>query len=712
MFASKMGKETRNKEELVLEIDVLRARLADAQESLRVSQSGEASVLAGRPRIPGQTAGNGDGRSQKKCAANPRQSAARKQGEARLRLYRQIFASANEGVVIQDADGRIIAQNAAHKGLLGYPDKELLGKTPAYYLQGGKDDFARAMGDLLRRGSYRGVAKCRARSGKLVEVELSAAAVRKSAGNILGYVTFEHDVTEKRRAEDALQESEERFAAFMNNSPVVAFMRDAEGRYAFVNRAFERCVRKPAVEIVGKTPFDIWPAEIARGLSGTDKRVLALGRPVELYEKTLLPGEETREWLAIKFPFHNRTGKAFVGCVSIDTTERRSLEEQLRQSQKMEAVGRLAGGVAHDFNNLLTIIVGYCQLMLGSPEIDEEQRSKVEEIKKAGDRAALLTRQLLAFSRKQVLTPQVLDLNTVIGNLQKMIERLIGEDIELETIRHPQLDLVKADPGQVEQIIMNLAVNARDAMPEGGKLTIETANVEFDELYAHSHLPSLPGHYVMIAVSDTGTGMDRETQKHIFEPFFTTKELGKGTGLGLATVYGIVKQSGGFIWVYSEPGMGSTFKIYLPRVQEEEQSPASGKLEPDQLRGSETILIAEDEDSLRLLMRGILQRHGYKVLEATNGKDALCISERYEGPIHLLLADVVMPQMSGRELAHRITAARPELRVLYISGYTDNAIIHHGVLDPNTAFLQKPFSPDALAKKIRLVLSPHPDSKL
>ncbi|MEJ2007242.1 MAG: PAS domain S-box protein [Acidobacteriota bacterium] len=552
-----MGKETRNKEDLLLEIDVLRAQLADAQESLRVFQSGEAGVLVYGPGTPGPNGGAGAESSQKKRVVHPRQDAIRKQAEARLRLYRQIFASANEGIVIQDADGRIIAQNPAHKDLLGYSDKELLGKTPAYYLQGGEDEFGRAMGDLLRRGCYRGVARCRARSGKLVEVELSAAVVRNTAGNIVGYVTFEHDVTEKRRAEDALQESEERFAAFMNNSPVVAFMRDAEGRYAFVNRAFEKCVRKPAVEIVGKTPFDIWSPETAKAVSGADRRVLAAGRPLELYEKTSLPGEETREWLAIKFPFRNRTGNAFVGCVSIDITERKSLEEQLRQSQKMEAVGRLAGGVAHDFNNLLTIIVGYCQLMLGSEELDEEQRSKVEEIKKAGDRAALLTRQLLAFSRKQVLTPQVLDLNTVVGNLQKMIERLIGEDIELRTIRHPRLDLVKADPGQVEQIIMNLAVNARDAMPGGGKLTIETANFEFDELYARSHLPSLPGHYVMIAVSDTGTGIDRETQKHIFEPFFTTKEMGKGTGLGLATVYGIVKQSGGFIWVYSEVGIRS-----------------------------------------------------------------------------------------------------------------------------------------------------------
>lgn len=694
-WANKMGSKTRNREELLVEIDDLRGQLADAQKTLRAIQGGECGAAR-------------EGRSQEEAISSMKQGNGRTQLEAPVSLYRQVFSSANEGVIIQDSHGRIIAQNMAHEDLLGYPDEELLGKTPAYYLERGDDAFGRTMGELLHNGISQGVVRCRTHCGNWIEFELSAAIARNGSGNIVGYVTFIHDVTEKKIAEDALRDSEERFAAFMNNSPVVSFMRNAEGRYAFVNRAFEKCLRRPSSEIVGKTPFDIWPYEIAKGLSGTDKRVLALGRPLELYEKTALHGEGTREWLSIKFPFHNRNGKAFVGCVSIDTTERKSLEEQLRQSQKMEAVGRLAGGVAHDFNNLLTIIVGYCQLMLGSSAIDEGQRVKIEEIRKAGERAALLTRQLLAFSRKQVLTPQLLDLNTVVRNLHKMIERLIGEDIELDTIRYPQLDLVKADPGQVEQIIMNLAVNARDAMPYGGKLTIETANVEFDELYTHSHVPSLPGHYVMVAVSDTGTGMDRETQKHIFEPFFTTKEMGKGTGLGLATVYGIVKQSGGFIWVYSELGIGSTFKIYLPRVFEGKESHAVNKIEADHMRGDETILIVEDEDSLRLLMRGILQRHGYKVLEAANGRDAVTIAEQYQNPIHLLLADVVMPQMSGRELAQRIIGARPELRVLYISGYTDNAIIHHGVLDPNTAFLQKPFTPDALTKKIRLVLGQHP----
>jgi CheY-like chemotaxis protein len=387
------------------------------------------------------------------------------------------------------------------------------------------------------------------------------------------------------------------------------------------------------------------------------------------------------------------------------------LEEQLRQAQKMEAVGRLAGGVAHDFNNLLTIITGYSELLLNSPEVEEERRNKLEEIRKAGERAALLTRQLLAFSRKQVLAPRILDLNAVVENLRKMIDRLIGEDIDFMTIPHTPLNMVKADPGQVDQILMNLVVNARDAMPHGGKLTIETANVEFDEEYARSHLPSLPGQYVMIAVSDTGTGMDPDTQRHIFEPFFTTKGTGKGTGLGLAMVYGIVKQSGGFIWVYSEQGVGTVFKVYFPCAEELTELHSPSVQEPGLLRGTETILVAEDEAGLRTLIRETLGRHGYKVLEAGDGKEAVSVSSGYQEPIDLLIADVVMPQMSGRELAERVTTARPETRVLYISGYTDDAIVQHGVLDPNTAFLQKPFTPSALARKVWLIFSQSSDKQ-
>ncbi len=387
-----------------------------------------------------------------------------------------------------------------------------------------------------------------------------------------------------------------------------------------------------------------------------------------------------------------------------DISDRKRLEAQFLQAQKMEAVGRLAGGVAHDFNNLLTIINGYGQLLLERLEPNNPLQGHASEIMKAGERAASLTRQLLAFSRQQVLQLQVLDLNAVVTNVEKMLRRLIGEDIELRTVLNRELGRVKADAGQLEQVIMNLAVNARDAMPQGGKLTIETASVELDESYVRSHADVKPGRYVMLAVTDTGIGMEKETQALIFEPFFTTKEKGKGTGLGLATVYGIVKQSGGDIWVYSEPGRGTSFKIYMPRVEETVEAVELGKPLAKRPTAQETVLLVEDEVGVRSLLHGVLTSGGYTVLEGRRGEEALRIAELHQGPIHLILTDVVMPGMSGRELAERLKASRPEMKVLYMSGYTDDAIVHHGVLDPGMAFLQKPFTPDALARKVREVL--------
>lgn len=379
-------------------------------------------------------------------------------------------------------------------------------------------------------------------------------------------------------------------------------------------------------------------------------------------------------------------------------------EEQLRQSQKLEAIGMLAGGIAHDFNNLLTVIIGYSDLTLMRLSEEDPLHRNINEVGKAAERAASLTRQLLAFSRKQVLQPRVLDLNTVVSELEKMLRRLIGENIELRTALGPDLGNVKADPGQIEQIIMNLAVNARDAMPQGGKLTIETANVYLDEEYGKVHIGVVPGPYVMFAVSDTGTGIDSQTQARIFEPFFTTKEKGKGTGLGLSTVYGIVKQSGGNIWVYSEMGQGTTFKVYLPRVDGDAPESTPAAAAEGVAQGSETILLAEDEDMVRTLARQILEMHGYQVLEAANGGAALLICERHKKEIHLLITDVVMPEMSGIELADRLAQLRPDMKVLFMSGYTDNAIVHQGVLDEGANFIQKPFPTDVLIRKVRSVL--------
>jgi signal transduction histidine kinase/DNA-binding response OmpR family regulator len=414
-------------------------------------------------------------------------------------------------------------------------------------------------------------------------------------------------------------------------------------------------------------------------------------------ELTMLLGLADQAGLAIK-------NARLYEALRQELAERQRLEEQLLQSRKMEAIGQLAGGVAHDFNNILTAITGYSELLLGDLSSYDSRHADVQEIKKAADRAAALTRQLLAFSRRQVLQPTVLNLNVVISNMEKMLRRLIREDIELVIALDPELGRVKADMGQIEQVIMNLAVNARDAMPQGGKLTIETANVVLDEEYAQQHVDVQPGPYVMLAVSDTGVGMDEETRSHLFEPFFTTKEVGEGTGLGLATVYGIVKQSGGHIWVYSEPKPGTTFKVYLPRVEEAVESGKQVQSPAESPRGSETVLLVEDADMVRDLAYRVLLQNGYTVLEARDGREALQVCEEHEGPIHLLMTDEVMPQMSGRELADRLMPLRPEMRMLYMSGYTDDGIIRHGVLEPGVAFLQKPFTPDALTSKVREVL--------
>jgi PAS domain S-box-containing protein len=391
--------------------------------------------------------------------------------------------------------------------------------------------------------------------------------------------------------------------------------------------------------------------------------------------------------------------------IAHDVTDRNRLEQQLRQAQKMEAVGRLAGGIAHDFNNLLTIITGYGEILLGSLKPDDPVRELISEIKNAGDRATSLTKQLLAFSRQQLIEPRILDLNTVVNDVEKMLRRVIGEDIELVCRREPALGQVRADPGQIVQVLMNMAVNSRDAMPKGGKLTIATSNVALDDSFVRLHSEVRPGAYVMLSLADTGCGMDRATQTRIFEPFFTTKEFGKGTGLGLATVYGIVKQSNGYIYVQSDPGEGTTFRIYFP-VAETEVPAAAAKAHAlhDGPAGTETILLVEDEKPVREITRKILTMRGYEVLEAAHGVEALQISARAKGPIHLLITDVVMPHMGGRDLAARVSALHPETRVLFMSGYTDDAVFRHGILEADGAFLQKPFTMDAITKKVRAVL--------
>ena len=491
-------------------------------------------------------------------------------------------------------------------------------------------------------------------------------------------------------------------------NPSLIFVKDWEGRFVLVNRATAGIYGTTVDGLIGKTDADFNPnkEEVAHFLRD-DREVMTSGRAKNIAEEPVTNAAtgETRWFQTTKVPLRQPDGDVptLLG-VATEITERKRLEEQLLQSQKMEAVGQLAGGVAHDFNNILTAIVGYADLLATEFDPTDRRLEDLEEIRKSARRAAALTRQLLAFSRKQVLEPRVLDINEVVQNMDKMLRSLISESIRLETHYAPNLSSVRADPNQIEQVIMNLAINARDAMPEGGTLTIETGNATLDEDYALRHLSVMPGAYVMLAVSDTGCGMDEDTKARIFEPFFTTKEKGKGTGLGLSTVYGIVKQHGGNIWLYSEPGKGSTFKVYLPAVQEQPEVVRKSAPHAVPKSGGETVLVVEDDDQLRRLAHRALAAQGYDVLEADRGSTAIDIARRHPGKIDLLLTDVVMPDTNGRKLADHLRASRPGLRVLFMSGYPDGAMGHNGMLEKGVAYVAKPFTTEAISRKVREIL--------
>ncbi len=622
-------------------------------------------------------------------------------------LLHAIIEGTSDAIFVKDLQGRYVMINAAGAKLLGHSVEEVSGKDDRVFFS---PETAHLIMEKDRQVMLSGQPQTYEEAGEAAGVKrtyLSTKAPhRDTEGNVIGLIGISVDITEHKRAEDSLAQSEERFRSVFQESPIGIIVMDMDGRAIAINSAYRKMLELGDDEPVSNQLLNELTFPENRHVDDARYHQLASGTvDHDQQEKRYLLRSGRNVWAELNLLLlRDSIGQPqYVMIMALDITERKRLEEQLRQAQKMEAIGTLSGGIAHDFNNLLTVIKGYSRIVMDSLQKGSQLQMQVERIDEAAERAAALTRQLLAFSRRQVLQPRVFNINSLVGNLDKMLRRLIGEDVEMVTVTARDLGCVKADPGQIEQVIMNLVVNARDAMPKGGKLTLETSDVHLDENYALARGGIIPGPYVMLAVSDTGAGMDAETQAHIFEPFFTTKEMGKGTGLGLSMVYGIVKQSGGHVSVYSEPGQGTTFKVYLPRVDVASDAAPSEHRAASTIRGTETILLAEDDRGVRDLARAILSACGYSVLEG-DSRTALSLCRDHPGPVHLLLTDVVMPGLSGRELADQIRARRPDIKVLYMSGYTSNAIIHHGVLDADTFFLQKPFTPAGLAAKVREVL--------
>ena len=548
----------------------------------------------------------------------------------------------------------------------------------------------------------------------VMDVVDELVALTASALMAVGLALIEPLFLSIKQSEARARQNEEKYRILVNNIPAVVFTGYEDETIDFFDDKIEKLTGYSNEEFHSRQIkwIDLVDPE---DLQEYKKQFLDAYKNNRSYirEYRIRPKLQQSIWIQERSQIICKTGGKidYISGVFFDITEQKQAEEtraileaQLLQAQKLESIGRLAGGIAHDFNNLLSAIIGFGEIIKLDLPPDNHCSSYVEEILKAADRGATLTKQLLAFSRKQILQPRVLNLNDVVLDLETMLRRLIGENIDLEVSLSPQLGSLKADQNQIEQVIVNLAVNARDAMPEGGKLTLETTNIDLDETYAKQHKSVTPGPYVLLAVSDTGHGMQRDTLPHIFEPFYTNKEQGKGTGMGLATVYGIVKQSGGDIWVYSEPEKGSIFKIYLPRVEAAPEVEEKRVLPARELRGHETILLVEDEELVRTMLSEALRRYGYQVLEATQGSEAISLLTEYQNAVGLLLTDVVMPEMSGQVLAERLAEINPELKVLFTSGYSDNAIVRHGILRPGVHFIQKPFTIVALLQKIREVL--------
>ncbi len=628
-----------------------------------------------------------------------------KQAEQALRetegRYRSLFESAPDGILVADSNGTYVDANPSVLSMLGYSRDELIGmRSEDILVPREHERVGSALTDINRGVEHRHEWQFRRKDRSQFHADVMATVM--ADGRILALV---RDVTERKRAVETLRESERRFRDMLANLHLASLMLDREGRITHCNDFLLRLTGWMADEVLGRSWFELFVPPGQDDVKEVLSSLLADRPEAWHHENEILTRTGARRLIRWNNSvLRSETGEA-IGMASIgeDITEHKRLEEQLRQSQKMEAVGRLAGGVAHDFNNILGVITGYADLLKRKTPEGHPDRRRIDEILRAAQRAAGLTRQLLAFSRKQVLEPKVLEPSVVVVDMRGMLERLIGEDVDF-AMKARAKGRVKVDPGQLEQVLMNLVVNARDAMPMGGSLTIETADVDLEQEYVQRREVAVqPGRYVMIAVADTGAGMDEATQARVFEPFFTTKAEGKGTGLGLATVYGIVKQSGGYIWMQSEVGEGTVFRVYLPRVEEavarELERPAAPRRS-----ATETVLVVEDEPAARELVGEVLRAEGYRVLLAANGQEAVEMAARASEPIHLLLTDVVLPKLSGRAAAQQICAVHRGAKVIYMSGYTDDQVSPHGVLEPGIILLQKPFSPEDLTRRVGEIL--------
>jgi len=647
---------------------------------------------------------------QTKVAQHQRAEETLRESEQQLRVQTTALDAAANAIMITDHNGTIQSVNPAFTALTGYTAQEAVGKTPRILKSGQQDEASyRNLWQTISSGQvWSGEMTNRRKDGSLYTEEMTVTPLRNGNGVIARYIAIKQDISDRKQAEEVLRQSEEQFRAMFDLASVGIAQADPRtGQWVRVNRKMCDITGYSAGELLRMHVADITHPEDRLSDRESFERVVRGEAPDYRMEKRYIRKDGVLAWVNVNMTvIRDAAGQPTRTMAAIeDISERKRIEAHLFQSQKMETVGKLAGGIAHEFNSIMTAIIGQSELMLYDLPAGNPLRKNTAEIHQAADRAATLTRQLLAYGRKQILQPEVLDLNTVLAGMENTLRHLAGRDVDVHIAPSSGPKLVKADPGQIEQVIVNIVMNAADAMPHGGKLTLETGETFLDQEYVSQFHDLKAGEYVMLAITDTGAGMSQAVKARIFEPFFTTKGVGQGTGLGLATCHGIIKQSGGHIIVYSEPGRGATFKIYLPKAQSEKKSPAPPLQSPSLPRGTETILLVEDDPALREMAAELLGRLGYTVLTAGDGLEALNVTNQHAtGHIDLLFTDVVMPHMSGKELADRVRALYPHTKILFTSAYTENAIVHQGMLNPGITLLQKPFTPSALAHKVREVL--------